>query len=778
MSEIMLHGCTPEPLMGYLKALGILRIVTERDKDARGYWQDGIFVLKLSLSIETLIQFLGEEYEPTPIVAPWNAGSGFYLKWDDKGKRFKKREAVFALEQILQSSNKRLTKYRNTLQEIKSSLSLLGSHVDIAHELKGKSKEQKKEYLDSVLVFELDGDSFCIQKTDKDEFLALLRSSILVDESLLWIDAALALTINKKKNRHEAPILGSGGNIGNSDFSAMFAQMILKIIPTDISEIDSTDNVTIDLIKGSLLGEPVSSLSEFPIGQFNPGGAGSANQTQGFVAEPYANPWDYVLMCEGSLVLSGAISRRTEPGTVGASFPFTVRNSNVGYGSAGEERSRGETWLPLWSKPCSISELRIMFSEGRANITPSNCQINIKSRSARNGVEFARAVSMLGIDRGISEFVRYGYQERLGQSYLAIPLGRFEVKSRENIDLICEIDEWLNGLQRNIADKSIPLRIKSALHDIETSVYNFCKYGKVYRFADVLCELGKIEKQLAITKGKIGQHKNIISPLAGLSSKWLEAADDGSVEFEIALALASIYDGAYEVGPLRANLEPVTLGFNNQGQLDANWVKGGLEVVWNSAELSRNMTAVLERRIMDGERKGCDALPLAYRHTASLEAISQFIAGETDDERIEELLWGLQLIDPRQVYQKQKKDIVDAPPLPRAYALLKLLFLPRPLNTAGGEITIRPEPAILPLVRAHRVDDASAIAMRRLRASGLPPIPHRSGNQGSRDREWYASGINPMRLAAALLIPVSRFSEDVLTSMVIRPQTNTDAVAQ
>ena len=30
MPEIMLHGCTPEPLMSYLKALGILRLVAEQ----------------------------------------------------------------------------------------------------------------------------------------------------------------------------------------------------------------------------------------------------------------------------------------------------------------------------------------------------------------------------------------------------------------------------------------------------------------------------------------------------------------------------------------------------------------------------------------------------------------------------------------------------------------------------------------------------------------------------------------------------------------------------
>ena len=44
MNTIILEGCTPEPLMSYLKALGILRIIAEqKDPDARGCWRDGAF---------------------------------------------------------------------------------------------------------------------------------------------------------------------------------------------------------------------------------------------------------------------------------------------------------------------------------------------------------------------------------------------------------------------------------------------------------------------------------------------------------------------------------------------------------------------------------------------------------------------------------------------------------------------------------------------------------------------------------------------------------------
>src|SRR2546426_11763804 len=98
MSEITRHdleltGCTPEPLMAYLKALGILRLVSEqKDPDARGWWHDDVFWLRSALDRDALLKFFLENYKPTPLVAPWNAGSGFYIKWDEKKNAFKKRE--------------------------------------------------------------------------------------------------------------------------------------------------------------------------------------------------------------------------------------------------------------------------------------------------------------------------------------------------------------------------------------------------------------------------------------------------------------------------------------------------------------------------------------------------------------------------------------------------------------------------------------------------------------------------------------------------------------
>jgi len=79
MPEVVLEGCTPEPLISYLKALGVLRLVSEQaDATARGCWRNDVFVLSSKLDRDGLREFFLNRYQPTPIVAPWGGGSGFF----------------------------------------------------------------------------------------------------------------------------------------------------------------------------------------------------------------------------------------------------------------------------------------------------------------------------------------------------------------------------------------------------------------------------------------------------------------------------------------------------------------------------------------------------------------------------------------------------------------------------------------------------------------------------------------------------------------------------
>lgn len=125
-----LHGCAPTPLAHYLKALGILRLVSEQaDLQARGWWVGDRFRLATTLDAAELEEFFMEKYEPTPLVAPWNGGTGFYPK-DKKASK--------AVEGIKIHKSTRFNCYR---QAITDAVNAVGQRKE------APEKKEKEEFL-------------------------------------------------------------------------------------------------------------------------------------------------------------------------------------------------------------------------------------------------------------------------------------------------------------------------------------------------------------------------------------------------------------------------------------------------------------------------------------------------------------------------------------------------------------------------------------------------------------------------------------------------------
>lgn len=732
--EVELPGCTPEPLMSYLKALGILRIVSEQaDADATACWKNDCFVLASQLDESGIVRLFLDDYRPTPIIGPWAGGSGFF--GNDNRK---------AVESIAQSASLRAASYRKCIEKAKCILKDEGLVDKPSDDIKGRLLRRYRREMP--------------------------------DEFVQWIDAVMVL---QSDGQAFAPVLGTGGNDGRLDFAQNFMLRLLELKLFDAESSAKSES----LLGQSLLGDPVAGLGKSSVGQFSPGKAGGPNATQGMEGRPTDNPWDYVLMLEGTLLFAGSVVRRMGLASRDkAAFPFTVRSRPVGEASPTEKEldgSRGELWLPLWRQQVSLLELKSLFAEGRADF---------RARPAHDAVEFARAIAGLGIDRGISSFERYGFLKRSGKAYLAAAMNHFRVPDhpRDALDLLGQLDLWLDGFRRACSAKETPSRLTSGLRRIETEVFRYCQYGRREDMQALLIALGGAEHGLATTGGQ-RSGKEICRPLARLSPQWLLATHDGSLEYEIALALASVHDRERKVCAIRSNIEPVEF---DKGRW--TWREAGPHVVWGSADLSTNIAAVLLRRIMDGVRAGCMGLPLDFRRALSPEVTAAFIAGHVDDRRIEELLCGLLFVNHRIPYPANlPRATVETPtPLPRQYALLKLLFLPRPLVrewnddcarwrlTRGEEsgITIRPEPRILPLLNAGRVSEACRIAYQRLRVSGLTPLPGSLSSGICRDGDWEQDpSITPKRLAAALLLPVSDFTVNQLVNLVTRQDEESES---
>ena len=735
--------------MNYLKALGVLRLVSEQaDSRVRAKWSDGLLTLDSTLTADTLVQFLSEKYRPTPVLSPWNGDGGFLT---EGGASF---DTIQAIER---STDERLKPLQTVIVGVRG-IDSLRDFGAARKRVKMLDKKKKAHSITPEETEELSREKSRV-KSLKESIVFQIRSQF-PDECLNWIDACMLV---EPDGFSASPLLGSGGVDGRLEFSANFLANVLTVLESPHSQ---------GWLRAALFESGDTRLLDTAIGQFAPGRIGGPNATQGMEGGSIVNPWDFVLMIEGSLFLAGAVSRKLNvAGGSRAAFPFTVRVAAAGQQSLADADSnvaRGEIWLPLWHRASSLAELRTLFSEGRAEVS---------GRQSRDGVDFARAVASLGVDRGIESFSRQGFLRRNGLAFLATPLGRFSVRRRESVDLLRQIDPWLGSFRMACGDTA-PARFSSAMRRVERAIFDYCHYGGARFFQGILLALGAAEQVIASAPSFREKAKGL-RPLSHLSPEWVAAANDRTREFELSLSLASIREPLGKIGSLRTNLEPVAVERER-----TTWAEKERAVVWNAAGLAANLVAVLNRRVMDGLRAGSESRPLASRHRVSLETVAAFLAGDLDENRISELTWGFILCDTEKAesFQSQTNEDDEPLPLPRAFALLKLLFLGfRGERVPGDPLApelfeklglLRPDPSILTLLRSGDVPAACCIAARRIRASGLQPLPHARSGGRSRDEEWIDTACDPTtssRLAAALLFPITRRSIVPLCEMVCRP---------
>lgn len=699
--DVVLRGCAPVPLAHYLKALGVLRIVAEQvDGAARGWWENDLFHLRSALDRDALSTFILEEYAPTPLVAPWNGGSGFYPK-----------DAQVGIEAVETSDAPRLAHYAGVIRRCREAVSQRG--FDKA------------------------------PKTDEKGALLIACRNVLPDDVIAWLDAAYALTQDGPKY---PPLLGTGGNDGRLDFTNNFMQRIVDVFDSQTGAATAPSGGWLD---GALFGAIAGGLlTKKAIGQFLPGGVGGANAAAGFDGDSITNPWDFILMLEGALTFSGSVTRRMQASGPGVlSYPFTVRSVDAGYGTAAGgdlKTARAETWMPLWNRPTTYPEIQALMSEGRATV---------QQRRARDGVDFARAVAGLSIDRGISAFERFGYMQRNGQAYIAASLGRWQVPRTPSarVNLLNEIDPWLNRVERAARAKEAPGSLKRAVGRVKDAAMDVCRHDVSANWQRLLCALGSVEQALSRMPRTVqGSGGPGLTSLLRLGNGWARACDDRSPEFRLALSLASIHDDT--VGPLRANMVPLDAKATRP-QFDTKKMDQPA-VVWRGSDLCDNMIATLQRRCMDAQRLGGEKLPLAGIVPARLDDISRFIYGEVNDRHIEALVWGLVAVRLREQAPQDATGV-----LPAGYCMLKLVHLPYPVPAGEDLVDIPYEPRITRLAAAGRMPEATRAAARRLRGSGLPPALETVTEDAATAR----------RIAAALLFPIAPEATSRLCERVLKP---------
>ncbi len=751
MPELILHGCAPIPLAHYLKALGVLIVLARHSKTVRCDWKQHTFEIESEFTESALVEFFIRDYIPCPIVVPWSGSDFFDVEREAKCSTFDKQPtSARVIGAFLATSAPRLAEYRATIQRVFEAMDSSGARTKKSIEGSGTKQRQTKA-----------------------DFLRVLRST-LPESAVEWIDSAAI--VEQRTPYFNALLGGGGGSDGNSHFSDNYMQCLWMTLPEfgpqrrkpvmaiGGAQFDSRSALEESLFDRQSRGTRIAGLS--PV-LFDSTRVGGPNQTTGFQADSGSNPWDFILMLEGSLLFAGAVGRKLDDNREpSARFPFLFDSSPVGLGASffGESSGR-EMWLPLWTRPAGLGEVRALLGEGR---------IEKHGRMARRGTDAFVAVAQLGFDRGISAFQRIGFfKGRIGGDnyFTAVDQGFIVPRRNESVDLLRDFDDSLDKLITAARGDRCPGSVRRRVVDLENSVAVLATASerRRERLLDVLVSLARMERALSRS---FAWSKDHVRPLHGLRKQWIDNADDGSPEFRLAESVAAMRAWfGKETLWFRQHLEPVDMGASKE----RSWIgwadTPGNDVVWHDGGLADTLNAILARRLVRTANSGARGWPDWSPRPAALADITAFIENRTNDALLADLIWGLSLVDWESIIGDERrtaKTALSEAALPEAdvngtsendsvvvetasdsdqravpssfYALLRLCFR----RSSGKEDAIPLVPAILQRAMNGDGKAASALAARRLRASGKAPLV----------KELPVGGDTARRTAAAILFPI------------------------
>jgi len=721
-----LDGCRPTPLAHYLKALGVLRLVAEqKDLATRGFWRDDVFHLATKLDRDELEKFFLEEYQPTPMVAPWNGGSGFFPKDNKSG-----------IGPIEESIALRLSPFRKAIA--------VGKQIVQCLNLSEKPSKG----------------------VEKNDVIATCRRAWR-SGSQTWIDAALALGADGESSF--PAMLGTGGNDGRLDFTSNLMQRLVSLFDMTEPKASAFPESRAQLLT-AFWNDAMPTLESGAIGQFFPAAAGGPNGGSGFEGGVRVNPWDFVLMLEGAILFRSGLVRRCQSQQLPqAAAPFAVRGSGAGYGSSDstDEGARGEQWMPLWSQPSTVTEIASLFCEGRSQID---------GKSAERGTDMARSVARMGVARGIKRFERYGYIERNGLSNLAVPLGRFDVTPRPNQDLLDEVVPWIDQLRRIASDKNAPESLDRVHRACEEGVFNCTQNRQGHGFLPLLMAMAKAEDQF-VQSPKFATDK-YARPIPRLSGRWLKVVceEEDSVEVRLAIALA-FQHGKLEAREPSQNIRihwlPLDGSYFAKGE---NGLSIGPEQSSTGQDLQRALISLMHRRLLAysrgagwSERDKWNFIPLRMpdgEFGAEPSDIQAFIEHRVDDAKILAIARGLMAVK----FSSRQKSPTSGPnrePLGglALYGLLRLALPVAPIWLPDqADKKVRCNPTLFYRLKNGDLSGAIQNAARQLTAAGLRP----------RIRVGVGSPKLARRLAASMAFGISSATTTSLALGLTQPELDRD----
>ena len=717
----VLPGLRPEPLASYLAGLGLIRVLGEQaDPTATAAWTGEGLVI--STAVTDLAGWLSREYVPAPVLSPWNNGSGFGLK-DKEPKR--------TLEALRAHPSPRLARLR--------------AAIPVAEEVSQKAR---------AAGWLADG--------DKGRVVQEFRNTC-PEELLPWIDASVALA---GEDVMFPPLLGTGGNDGRLDFSTNFHQRLLEVLDNSAAAQARSLAWARDLLAGT----QTQPLADAAVGQFDLAAAGGPGSSPFGAAASRVNPWGYVLLVEGALLFAASAARRNEHGAGRAAIPFTVRASPGGSdtGAPGEE-SRGEIWVPVWTQPFTVTEIRQLFTEARASW---------RGHPARRAAQFYAAARTLGVARGVSSFVRYGLHRRNGLAFAAVPLDQIGVREDSGVRLLASVEDWPMRLRGDL-----PGGIHAAARQFDAAQLDYARTGQPAGLARMLAALTTLEQ--AVGRSSRTRKEAPVRRLPDAQPFLQMLAGDASAELRVAVGIASCAtlpgpDWAREPGrSMRQILLPVDPpGPADHGRPAGRWRETPLVAGFGSRPLAQVLAEVLSwrsRTAADEPRRPTETLRgvPTFRRGIRVPAadLHAFARGDLDEALLEQLLRACLALDWRRTRWTWPAPGPVRIPVPTLGLLQPFAAGLQP----GGvddpvRLCLRTDwPNRLIAGQTAAVHDEAVARLRQAGWLAVPGLPHRGANHAVADRGG--------ALIAAALVPRCSGSRAALRLLATRPRADGNGLA-
>jgi CRISPR-associated protein Csx17 len=365
----------------------------------------------------------------------------------------------------------------------------------------------------------------------------------------------------------------------------------------------------------------------------------------------------------------------------------------------------------VWSRPCTLAEIRQMFGEARASW---------RGRPAQQAVEFYAATRTLGVARGIGEFVRYGLQQRNGLAFVAVPLDRVQVRSRPEVRLAARIEDWVSRVRNPDASSAIG----AATRKFDAAHLSYARDGGPEGLRDLLAALTTLE-QVVGRSGRAREKVPLLRP-PGARDFLDEFAKVGTPELRVAVGIASCatrpaVGSARTMRQILLPVDPADTG-NPRGRWRDTAVVPGFGL--------RPLRHVLADVLAWRSRTAADELGAesfrgvpTFRHGIEVPApdLHALASGQLDDAALEVWLRACLALDWRGVRRRW--------PSSGQATLVPTLGLLHPLarGLADQEDASAPKLAMGPdwavRLAAGQVEPVHADAVRRLRQAGWDAVP-------------------------------------------------------